>query len=84
MDPENHRLTLQAEMKVPGTAWLGWRVEPTEGGSRLTQTARFVPRGLPGRLYWWAMLPFHAPIFKRMTRNIAATAANRERLRLDA
>ena len=83
VDPSNHRLTLQAEMKVPGTAWLGWRVEPIEDGSCLIQTARFVPRGLLGRLYWWAMLPFHAPIFKRMTRNIAATAEHREYLRLD-
>ena len=84
VDPENHRLTLQAEMKVPGTAWLGWKVESVEGGSRLTQMARFVPRGLVGRLYWWAMLPFHAPIFKRMTRRIAATAEHREQLRHDA
>jgi uncharacterized protein YbjT (DUF2867 family) len=84
VDPERHRLTLQAEMKVPGTAWLGWRIEPTEDGSRLIQSARFVPRGLLGRLYWWILLPFHAPIFSRMARRIAATAERRERIQLKA
>ncbi len=80
VDPERRRLTLQAEMKVPGTAWLGWKVEPTEDGSCLIQTARFVPRGLLGRLYWWVLLPFHAPIFTRMARRMAATAERRERI----
>ena len=84
VDPERHRLTLQAEMKVPGTAWLGWRIESTEDGSRLTQSARFVPRGLLGRLYWWVLLPFHAPIFSRMARRIVATAERRGRLQLRA
>lgn len=84
MDPVQHRLTLRAEMKVPGTAWLGWRIEPTEDGSRLIQSARFVPRGLPGRLYWWVLLPFHAPIFRTMARRIAATAEQRERPQLGA
>jgi uncharacterized protein YbjT (DUF2867 family) len=82
VDPDLHRLTLQAEMKVPGTAWLGWRIEPTEEGSLLIQDARFVPRGLLGRLYWWVLLPFHAPIFRRMAQRIAATAERREQLRV--
>jgi uncharacterized protein YbjT (DUF2867 family) len=84
LDPIERRLTLQAEMKVPGTAWLGWRVEPTEGGSRLYQSARFVPRGLLGRLYWYVLLPFHAPIFKRMANRIAEVAEQRDLLRLDS
>jgi len=41
-----------------------------------------VPRGLLGRLYWWVLLPFHAPIFRRMARRIAKTAERRERLHL--
>ncbi len=77
-DPAKHRLTLQAEMKVPGIAWLGWRVEEGEDGCTLVQKAGFVPRGLLGRLYWWTLLPFHAPIFRRMARRIA-TAAERRR-----
>lgn len=81
MDPGNRRLTLQAEMKVPGTAWLAWSIEPSEIGCRLIQSARFAPRGLFGRLYWYAMLPFHAPIFKRMAKNMAKAAERRQRAR---
>lgn len=77
VDPEKHRLLLRAEMKVPGTAWLGWSIEPAEDGSRLIQSARFAPRGLPGRLYWFALLPFHAAIFKRMAHRIARAAERR-------
>ena len=43
VDPKRHRLLLQAEMKVPGTAWLGWAVDDTEEGTRLIQSARFIP-----------------------------------------
>lgn len=77
VDPERGRLLLQAEMKVPGTAWLGWSIEETPEGSRLTQSARFVPRGIVGRLYWYSLLPFHAAIFKRMAREIARAAEQR-------
>lgn len=80
VDPKAKTLALRAEMKVPGTAWLGWSIEPTESGSRLIQTARFVPRGLLGRLYWWSLLPFHAPIFRRMAKKIARTAEQRKRI----
>ena len=79
IDPERRHLLLEAEMKVPGTAWLGWTVEPTMEGSRLTQVAQFAPRGLAGRSYWWGLLPFHAPIFKKMSREIARTAERRSR-----
>ncbi len=82
VNPGKRRLTLRAEMKVPGTAWIGWSVEPTDDGSRLIQTAMFVPRGLLGRLYWWALLPFHAPIFRTMAHRMAAAAEQRERLQL--
>lgn len=77
IEPHLGRLLLQAEMKVPGTAWLEWTAEPDSGGSRLTQTAWFVPRGLLGRLYWWVLLPFHAPIWRLMAKRIARTAEKR-------
>jgi hypothetical protein len=67
-------LELYAEMKLPGDAWLSFHVEETTGGSRLTQTALFRPRGLLGRVYWWAMFPFHVLIFGRMARQIARRA----------
>lgn len=75
--PEVPQLQLQAEMKVPGEAWLGWKVERAEGGSRLIQSAQFVPRGLLGRLYWWSLLPIHRPIFRLMARRMARTAEQR-------
>ena len=60
-------LRLRAEMRLPGEAWLEWRVDDTEAaGCRLTQRAIFAPRGLFGRLYWYVMAPFHRRIFARL------------------
>lgn len=70
-------LVLHAEMKLPGEAWLSWRADPTDGGTKLTQTATFVPRGLLGRAYWYALVPFHAVIFGAMAQRIAAAASKR-------
>jgi uncharacterized protein YbjT (DUF2867 family) len=70
-------LRLRAEMKVPGTAWLEFTIETDGDGSRLTQRARFHPRGLWGRLYWYSLLPFHAVIFGRMATRLAAAAEAR-------
>lgn len=71
------RLRLHAEMRLPGEAWLEWEIIPTENGADLVQTALFRPRGLLGRLYWYALLPAHAYIFPRMAYRIAATAEER-------
>ena len=72
-----HQLVLEAEMKVPGKAWLTWRIEPGDdvGTVRLHQVAFFAPKGLFGRLYWYTMLPFHWLIFRRMAHAIADHAA---------
>jgi uncharacterized protein YbjT (DUF2867 family) len=70
-------MRLRAEMKVPGTAWLEFTIEPDGDGSRLVQRARFHPRGLWGRLYWYSLLPFHAIIFGRMARRLAEAAEMR-------
>ena len=67
-------LRLRAEMRVPGRAWLEWRVEPTPTGARLTQRALFAPKGVLGRLYWLAMAPFHPPIFTSMVVALARDA----------
>ena len=71
------RLELAAEMKLPGKAWLIWRVDSAPAGSVLHQEAFFQPRGLIGRLYWFALLPLHGLIFGRMARRIAAAAETR-------
>ena len=60
---EEKRLLLFAEMKVPGEAWLEFRIDEE---NVLHQIATFRPIGLFGRLYWYAMLPFHFFIFGGM------------------
>ncbi len=75
-------LELQAEMRVPGKAWLRFEIEETSSGSALAQTAFFAPKGLWGRMYWIAMFPFHALIFERMARAIAAAAEARRQQRV--
>jgi len=67
-------LRLRAEMKLPGRAWLQFEVSPDGDGSRIRQTAIFDPAGFGGRLYWYALLPIHRPIFDRMLARIAAAA----------
>ena len=61
-------------MKVPGLAWLELRVTADGAGARYDQRALFFPRGLAGRLYWLAVLPFHGFIFRGMAERIAAAA----------
>jgi len=68
-DKREKRLLLYAEMKLPGEAWLEFRIDK----DILTQTATFRPLGLLGRLYWYSVLPFHGLIFRGMIRKIAET-----------
>lgn len=68
-DREERRLLLFAEMKLPGEAWLEFKIDKD---NMLYQTATFRPRGLWGRLYWYSILPFHYFIFGNMIRNIAS------------
>ncbi len=68
------RLELRAEMKLPGEARLDFEVRESARGSVLTQTARFIPRGLAGLLYWFAVLPLHGFVFRGMLRGIRRTA----------
>ncbi len=70
---EGRILGLRAEMRLPGAARLTFLVTPngTGPGSVLRQTAEFLPSGLWGRLYWWALAPLHTMIFGGMARAIA-------------
>lgn len=68
-DKNEKRLLLYAEMKLPGEAWLEFRID---NKNVLHQTATFRPLGLWGRLYWYSVLPFHAFVFRGMINNIAA------------
>lgn len=67
-------LRLRAEMRLPGLAWLEMSATPVEGGSVYRQRAIYFPKGLGGRLYWWAILPFHGIIFSGMANRITAAA----------
>ncbi len=65
-DKPNRRLLLFAEMKVPGEAWLEFKIVKIDDVLCLRQTATFRPHGLWGRLYWYSVLPFHYFIFNGM------------------
>ncbi|GHA41232.1 epimerase [Salinimicrobium marinum] len=67
-DKEEKRLLLFAEMRVPGEAWLEFRIDEK---NTLHQTATFRPKGIAGRLYWYSMYPFHYFIFEGMINKIA-------------
>ena len=71
-DEKNRRLLLYAEMKLPGEAWLEFKISAQEANrGELCQTATFRPQGIWGRLYWYALYPFHAFIFRRLSLLIA-------------
>lgn len=65
-DKSEGRLVLFAEMKLPGDAWLEFKVIE----DKLIQSVTFRPLGLTGRLYWYALLPFHKFIFKGMIQKL--------------
>ncbi|NNK76892.1 MAG: SDR family oxidoreductase [Maribacter sp.] len=69
-DKEGKRLLLFAEMKLPGEAWLEFKIDEN---NILHQTATFRPLGFKGRLYWYSIVPFHYFIFGGMIRNITKT-----------
>jgi uncharacterized protein YbjT (DUF2867 family) len=67
-----HRLQLLAEMRFPGEATLEFRVHRLEGDrTELQQLSRYVPKGLSGLLYWYALYPFHQWVFRGMLKGIA-------------
>jgi uncharacterized protein YbjT (DUF2867 family) len=69
-------LRLRAEMRLPGRAWLQFEVDGDADGSRIHQTAVFDPSGVAGFVYWYALLPLHAFVFRGMLAGIARTAAS--------
>ena len=67
---KNRHLLLRAEMKLPGRAWLEFRVDPEGGQNRLTVTAYYQSKGRWGRIYWYIFLPFHHFIFYDLIKQI--------------
>jgi len=72
------KLFLLAEMKLPGEAILEFFIKEVDGHTQVQQVARFLPHGLLGLLYWWAVSPLHEFVFNGMLRGIAA--ASRENI----
>jgi hypothetical protein len=75
----DRRLSLVAEMSIPGRAWLNFEVEPASEApdiqeSNIRQTAIFDPAGLGGLVYWYALYPVHRWMFAGMLRAIATRA----------
>ena len=69
------RLTLLAEMKLPGSAALEFLVTPIgERQTKIVLTAYFHPAGARGLAYWHALTPAHRLIFNGLARSIAARA----------
>lgn len=75
-DKETGRLLLYAEMKLPGEAWLEFRIKESNGKKFLMQTATFQPLGLWGRVYWYLVLPFHGLIFPKMAKGIVTAKSS--------
>ena len=76
---EPRRLVLRAEMRLPGVAHLTFEVTPNGSGRTvLTQTATLRPRGLAGRLYWYAVAPFHRFVFPGLLAGLSRAAESLE------
>ncbi|MGD9971345.1 MAG: SDR family oxidoreductase [Sulfuricurvum sp.] len=74
---ENERLLLFAQMKLPGKAWLEFKIKD----GNLIQSAYFYPEGVKGRIYWYLLLPLHYLIFTNMAKTIVRRAASGEFIR---
>jgi len=81
LEPNEH-LRLLAEMRLPGFAWLEWQIDTDNHSGRsvvtLTQRARFVPKGLFGRIYWFSLAPFHQFIFPGLASKIITRAESHD------
>lgn len=81
----DRRLRLAADWKLPGRGWLEFIVMPLgDGRSLIRQVATFDPRGIAGRVYWFAVLPLHALIFRGLLRGIRSRAENRRTPRVSS
>ncbi len=72
------RLTLLAEMKLPGAAALEFEVEP-EGPARtrIAVTVYFHPAGAAGLAYWHALTGPHTVLYRGLAAAIASRAERR-------
>jgi len=72
---DEKRLLLLAEMRMPGEALLEFKLSSHwDNAVDLSMTTKFLPRGLAGILYWYALHPFHIILFQNMIENISSIA----------
>jgi hypothetical protein len=71
---ENRRLLLFAQMKIPGSAWLEFKIAE----DKLIQSAYFYPKGVLGRIYWYILVPVHYFVFNNMIKSIVKKAQLKE------
>lgn len=63
---DDSRITLKADMRLPGEAWLDLNVRSEDGKTYIEQTAAFDPKGLFGLVYWFGLYPLHTLVFSNM------------------
>lgn len=73
-DKEKGSLILFAGMKLPGEAWLEFKLEQENEQEFLIQTATFRPKGILGRLYWYSLIPAHIFIFRKMAKSLSGVS----------
>jgi len=68
----NELLVLKAKMNLPGVAFLEYSLKPLRGNRcQISQTVRFIPKGLTGEAYWYAIKPLHDFVFASMLHGLA-------------
>ncbi len=73
------RLTLHFGMRAPGSGVMEFELEPQEnGGTLITATAYWHPRGVWGLMYWYMLVPVHLFVFRGLTAAIARRAESGE------
>lgn len=69
------KLLLLAEMRTPGEALLEIQIDPvSDNACEITLLSRFLPKGLPGIVYWYLLYPFHQYVFTQMLKGMAKAA----------
>lgn len=65
------KLILLAEMKIPGEALLEIKMEAMNSDlCNVSLLARFLPKGLVGLVYWYALHPLHQYVFTQMLKGL--------------
>ena len=67
---DGNRILLRAEMKLPGRAWLEFKIANGDRINRLKIKAFYQPDGILGVIYWYITLPLHNFIFEGLIRQI--------------